>query len=246
MTQQAEVLTAVPVAVQAVPAVAPPVPVPAPTSLQAAPAAIPAPLVAPVVAATSAAPPDPVWLKSRLDREHEKATRDLLAKTGFATVEEAAVASKLAREHAQASMTADEKAKAAETALSNEKARADQALAFATEHAARMMIGLTPEQQEAVRAIAGDDPVRQGRTILQLAPTWAKAEAAQIVAAAGTVVAPVVPIIAPTTAPANAAPNGTVPTPGDPRQQYEAARKTNPFEAAAFGQANPSIFVPKK
>lgn len=225
------------------PAAAPASPAAAPAAAPAAVQAPPAPLPVQQAPAATVVAADPVWLKSRLDREHEKASRDILAKIGVGTVEEAAAATKLAKAQAEAGKTAEQKAVEAERALATEKSRSEQALSFATEYSARLMVGLTPAQAEAVKAIAGEDPVKQGQTIMRLAPTWAKAE--QVATAQVQVAAPAAVVASPSTAAVNSAPNGIVAPPADARAKYQELRKSNPFAAALYGEEHPEIFVPQ-
>jgi hypothetical protein len=176
---------------------------------------------------------DPQWLTSRLARERAKGASTALAAAGFATEADAKAAADAAKAAADSKKTAEQKAAELAGQHAAEKARADSLLAIATEHAARMMVGLTPEQQAAVKGIAGDDPGKQLQTIHALAPTWAK----------GAV--PVVTDPKITTAPSGGAPTGVVPPPTDARGTYEALRKQNPVAAAQFGAAHPQVYTPK-
>ena len=207
------------------PVAAPVAPVtPAPTAPVTPPAA-----VAPAPAEGAA---DPAWLKSRLDRERAKGASTALAAAGFANEAEAKAAADAAKAAADSKKTAEQRATELTGQHAAEKARADSLQAIATEHAARMMIGLTPEQQAAVKAVAGEDPARQLQTIGALAPTWS------------TKAAPVVdPKI--TTAPSGGAPSGTIPAPTDVRGVYEATRAQNPFAAAYYGESNPQAYQPR-
>jgi hypothetical protein len=181
---------------------------------------------------------DPKWLTQRLDRERAKGAATALAAAGFANEAEAKAAAVSAKAAIDANKSAETRAAELAGLHSSEKARADSLQAIATEHAARMMVGLTPEQQAAVHAVAGDDPAKQLQTIGALAPTWVKP-------AAPVAPAPVVPAPAVTTAPAGGAPSGVLPAPTDARGIYEATRSKNPFAAAILGVANPQVYTPK-
>jgi hypothetical protein len=192
---------------------------------------------APVVPATTPADQaDPAWLTSRLARERAKGASTALAAAGFASEADAKAAAEAAKTLADSKKTAETRAIELSQTAASEKARADGLFAIATEHAARMMFGLTPEQQAAVHAVAGDDPAQQLRTIGALSPTWAKP------APAAPVTTPAAPV---TTAPAGGAPSGTLPAPTDARGVYEATRSQNPFAAAMLGAANPKVYTPK-
>ena len=200
------------------------------TTAPVAPAA-PAPGTPPAPAPGTEPTVDPNWLKPRLERERKAALRA----AGFESEADAKAAADAQRAAADAKKTAEQRATELTSQAASEKARADGLLAVATEHAARMMVGLTAEQQAAVKAIAGDDPAKQLSAIGALTPTWAKQSPTTT-----TTEKPA------TTAPAATAPNGTTPAPTDPRGVYESQRSQNPFAAASFGMANPQVYTPKQ
>jgi hypothetical protein len=215
----------------------------------AAAAATPAVLTPPTPPAAAAAPPaeDPNWLKPRLERERNAGVKQVLKEAGFESIEDAKAAATAAKAAADANKTATQKATELATQLSSQTARADALSAIATEHAARMMVGLTAEQQAAVKALAGDDPAKQLATIGALVPTWAKADGdAASKAAATAAAAAAAKATTASTAPAGGAPNGATPVPTSPRGVYESQRNTNPFAAALFGIANPEVYSPPK
>lgn len=200
------------------------------------PAPVTPPAPVPVTPPTDDKAPaqDPSWLKSRLERERTKGAKEALASAGFADEAAAKQAAADAKAAAESKKSAEQKAIEASKAAESEKARADSLLAIATEHAARMMVGLTAEQQGAVKAIAGEDPARQLATIGALAPTWAKSTAPPTTEKPAT------------TAPPATAPSGVTPAPTDARAVYESTRAQNPFAAATFGVANPQVYTPKQ
>ncbi len=192
--------------------------------------------------AVKAAPdPDANWLKPRLERERKAGAKDVLKEAGFESIEEAKAAAAAAKAAADANKTAAQKASELAIQVASEKARADSLAAIATEHAARMMVGLTAEQQAAVKALAGDDPAKQLATIGALAPTWAKDAKAGGAGGAGGTAEP-----GATTAPSGGAPSGATPAPTSARAVYEQQRAQNPFAAAQFGAANPQVYTPPK
>lgn len=200
------------------------------------------PAAPPAAPAAPAAPPaeDPNWLKPRLERERNAGIKQVLKDAGFESIEDAKAAATAAKAAADANKTATQKATELASQLTSQTARADALSAIATEHAARMMVGLTAEQQAAVKSLAGDDPAKQLATIGALAPTWGKAAADAATKAATAAAATA------TTAPAGGAPNGTAPPPATARAVYEQQRAENPFAAAAFGAANPQVYTPPK
>lgn len=225
-----------------VPIVAPVAPVAVTPPAPAAPAVTPP-------APAAVAPPetaDPAWLTQRLARERAKGESAALTAAGFTSPADAKAAAVAAKAALDATKSAETRAAELQQTVASEKARADSLTAVATEHAARMMFGLTPEQQAAVRAVAGEDPARQLQTIGALSPTWVK-PAAPVVAApvVAAPVTPAAPAPAVSTAPAGGAPNGTLPAPSDLRGSYESARSSNPFAAARFGLANATVYTPK-
>ena len=202
------------------------------------------PAITPPVAAAAAAPiapattvqSEPEWLGGRVAQAKRSAEADLLKTLGVATADEAKAAIATAKAKADADKTAEQRAtetaarltKAEETLLAQHKAM--------TGFAASQMGALTPEQQAAVKAVAGEDAGMQLSAITALRPTWSAAQVAAL-AAAGA---------AATTAPAAGAPNGAAPAPQNARAVYEQMRVTNPFAAAAFGAAHPEVYIPKQ
>lgn len=182
---------------------------------------------------------DPSWLKSRLDRERAKGASEALHQIGVGSADEAKTAVAAAKMAADAKKSAEERAIEAGKTAESEKARADKLHAIATEHAARMMVGLTAEQQAAVKSLAGEDPAQQLHAIHALTPTWGKAsttaEKGSVAAGAATA----------TTAPPASAPSGVVPPATEPRAVYDASRTKNPFAAAHYGAKNPQVYDPK-
>lgn len=206
----------------------------APTSVQTPNADPPkAPDPAPKAAADDAI--DPNWLKGRLEREATKAAAKALKDAGFDSVEAAKAASSALKARADADKSAD--TKAAELKLSLD-AKTQEASRL-TEMAARLALGamssLTPEQQAAVKAAAGDDAAKQLEMIEVFKPTWAKAAAATDTEEKKDV----------TTAPDAKAPKGSVPGSSAPRAIYDQTREANPFAAATFGLKTPAVYDSK-
>lgn len=210
-----------------------------PTSAQNPPAPpAPAPAAPP---APPANPGDPAWLNGRIKQAKESASTEarasLLKELGFATPEEAKAAADAAKKAADANKTAEQRAIEAETARQAAESEAARHKAATTEYAARMIAGLTPEQVEAVKAVAGDDPAKQITTITAMQKTWSTQQT--------TTTTTTTPAPGTTTAPPPNAPNGVVPQPGNDRSQYEQLANQNPFAAARFGLTRPSVYDPK-
>lgn len=204
-----------------------------------APVATVPPAVAPPppVAAPVAAPPaqgEPDWLPDRLKRAEETARQKVFADLG---VTDPAKAKELLAAAAKAEADArsvGEKLGAATTQLQTVQTELERQKAITTEHASRMMMALTAEQQSAVKAIAGEDAATQLRTITALTPTWAAAGTP----AGGAPPPPKAPVTPPT---GTAPPVGGAPPPAPPGSPPDHAAihaellKTNPFAAARYG-----------
>lgn len=169
------------------PPVTPPVTPPAP----------PAPVPAPVVVPPPAAAPGGAQItlsqdafNERIARAKESALRD----AGFTSVEEARAAAEARQKVAQVDTL---------TRTNTEY------LATIGGFATAQLSALTAEQQAAVKAIAGEDPALQLKTITALTPTWKLATPPGT--APGT--APVTPPAKPIAPPAQSAPNAPPPAP---------------------------------
>lgn len=181
---------------------------------------------------------EPHWLKPRL----EQAKASVLRELGVDDVEAAKKALADAKAKADAEKTAAEKAAEYKAKLDTEAAEKARLAATVAEHAARMLMGLTAEQQKAVKDIAGDDAAAQLRAIGALQPTWAAQRATQAAEAAAAAPAAVAPA---TTSPAPSAPNGAVTSPPDHRAIYVELRRSNPFAAAAYAEQHPEAYAAK-
>jgi hypothetical protein len=158
----------------------------------------------------------------------------LLQELGVTDVDAAKAAIKAAADAVESQKSAAQKLGETLAERNTLKTEAERLRGVTSEWAARQMMGLSPEQQAAVKAIAGDDAAAQLKAITALAPTWAKAPAGSPVA-----VAPVQP--APPAS--GTAPPPTAPTSGSVSQQtpveiHAGLVKTNPFTAAEYAVAN--------
>lgn len=220
----------------------PPAPVAAPAPVVAAPPPVPSPATAPISAVDPNA--EPPWLPDRLNRAKEIAKGELLKELGVDDPEAAKAAISAAKAAADAKKSAEEKAAELATKLSTTQTEAQRLAALAKEHAGRMLLALTPEQQKAITDFAGENAEQQLRAIHHFAPLWAKqeADAAAAKAAAASAAQPPEPPPA-NTSPAPTAPSGVTPTsPPDARSAYLAERARNPFAAAAYGLSNPQAY----
>lgn len=180
---------------------------------------------------------EPAWLPARLARAQEAAQKELLAKLGIDDAEKAKAFIKAGQDAENERKTLAEKLAEQAAQLTTTKTQADKLSAVVALQAASQLSTLSPEQQAAVKAIAGEDPAEQLRTVIALAPTWAAKAAAQAVT-------PVVPAPAPaSTSPAPAAPPGVSPgSPPDHKAVYQQLLNANPISAARYAAAHPSVF----
>jgi len=225
------------------------------TSAAAPPAATPPVAIAAPAATPAAAPPaapavpevDPVWLKARLERERASGVKDALKASGFASVEDAKTAADAAKATADANKTATERAAELKAQLDAKTSEAAALGVAANEWAGRMMGGLTEAQRTAVKAIAGDDPSLQMKTISALQPTWSAQDAAVATATAEAAAkaAAAAPTTVANTAPTAGAPSGAAPVLPPERATYESIKATNPFAAAQYGLDNPGVYAQK-
>jgi hypothetical protein len=161
----------------------------------------------------------------------------------------AAIAAAKAADDAKKS--AEQRAAELDGKLKSTQTEAQRNAAIIKEHAGRMLMALSAEQQKAITDFAGEDPALQLKAIHSFAPTWAKQEAdkeaaaeAARLAAAATGVASAPPA---TTSPAPNAPASSSPgSPPDAAALYTSARARNPFAAAAYGAANPQAYEIKQ
>lgn len=177
------------------PAAAPQAQAPVVVNVQA-PAAAP-----PAAPAANAAPPveeppqegkEPGWLKDRLARAEKAALKRL----GVDSEDEAKAALAAHKAKQEEAKSIELKRVEAEQALAAERSRATSLLSVVQSQADAEMAKITPAQQAAVIALAGDDPAKRLSTIIALRPTWA----APVAPAAPSVAAP--PAAAPAAAPA--------------------------------------------
>jgi hypothetical protein len=204
-----------------------------PGSPTAAPGEIVPPPAAPIVATPDLSPS---WLPERLSRAEEQARAKLLQDLGVTDLEKgkAAIAA-AAKAEEEAKSTGQ---KLGETAKERDtfKSEAERLRVVTAEWAGRQMMGLTAEQQAAVKAIAGDDAAAQLKAITALTPTWGKAAPLPGSAPVAPPAAPPTPATG--TAPPPTAPGSTTISQQSPREVHAALAKNNPFAAAEFAMAN--------
>lgn len=189
------------------------------TATPPAPAAAPAAPAAP--AAEKSESEKPHWLDGRLERER----KSLLKELGLDDVESGKKAIAELNAKREAEKTAAEKATELDAKLkASDAEKAAMAEALGATAKARMKT-LSEAQQAAVAALAGDDPVKQLKTIEALVPTWASAPAATETKTVDT-------------APGRTAPEAGATSAPDPKAVYEQLRKTNPIAAARYAFAH--------
>jgi len=175
--------------------------------------------------------PNPAWLKARLDREREKAQKELLRDLGVddpKAAKDALTAYKAAQDAAktEAQRLADEVA-----SLKPKAERLSTLEGVVNARAEAELASLTDTQRAAVVSLAGDDPAARLRTIDALRPTWAAQQAANAAAPK------------PLAAPASTTASAAAPRPGEPTQTdhkavYADLKKSNPMAAAAYALAH--------
>lgn len=190
---------------------------------------------------TKSKEPDMSWLPERLQREREKAIKDLATELGMPVDEAKTKLAELKKvEDAQKSETQRQAQLLAEKEL--QAKRLSELESVVKLRADAEMVSLTEEQRAAVKTLAGDDNAAQLKAIEVLRPSWAKP------------VAPAKPAdeeAKATTAPpagANSGPSGSVTSAGrtDHTAEYKRLKETNPFAAATYGlQRVEEVYKPK-
>lgn len=168
-------------------------------------------------------------LNERLERERRKMLKDL----GVENVDDAkkALADFKAKQEADKTEAQRNAEKLSE--LERVKAEVAELRADSAAQAASAMAGLTDEQREAVKAIAGDDPAAQNKTIRAMAKTWAKPATPATPATPAATTQAVTPPA--TTAPAaGSAPAQVTTPPTDHKAIYKDLEKRNPAQAANY------------
>jgi hypothetical protein len=118
-------------------------------------------------------------------------------------------------------------------------------------YAEGQMKGLTPEQQAAVKAAAGDEPGRQLQVIEALRPTWAAPPAAPPADPAapanpGTPPAARPPVAPATTTHTQPAPGGTAAPAESHLARLEAIQAHNPVEAAIYREEHSAAIAQER
>lgn len=188
--------------------------------------------IPPVVPAASTPEAEPKWLPERLAQAERSAEKKLLERFGVSDFEAVSKAIATAKATEEANKTAEQKAiELAATNLRLTTASEEQAKVIA-DHASKLFTALTPEQQTAVKAIAGEDPLKTLSTINALASSW------------GTPSAVVLPTV--NTGPGRSMPV-SIETPGttDHSAVYQSLAASNPFAAANYAKQHPEVYKPK-
>lgn len=182
---------------------------------------------------------DPQWMATRLERAKSAERAALLKELGVDDPELAKAAIAAAKAAEDAKKTAEQRAAELSEKLKGTQTEAEKHAALIREHAGRMLMALTPEQQKIITDFAGDNPAEQLRAVHHFAPTWNKPEPSPPAAAPP----PAPP--ANTSPPPNAPPGNAPGSPPDVRTVYLTQRQTNPFAAAAYGLSNPQVYENK-
>lgn len=195
----------------------------------------PKPAAAAAAAPPAATPPagdpeNPQWLGARLERERAKLLKDL----GLENLEEGKKAIGELNAKREAEKTAVQKATELDASLKQTKAEKEAMAEALGGYAKTQLAALTEAQRKAVTDIAGDDATKQLKAIEALSPTW-KAPAAPVTDTKATDAKPTDTAL-PANAPKDA--GGDNKSPPDPKAIHAELKKTNPFIAARYAQAN--------
>tara|TARA_R100001163_G_scaffold65032_2_gene60840 strand:+ start:385 stop:1044 length:660 start_codon:yes stop_codon:yes gene_type:complete len=164
---------------------------------------------------------DPNWLNDRLDRERRKMLREL----GAENVGDVKKALQELRERQDQEKTELERLSGRNAELETIAKQHSALMSMVERQAAAELSVLSEKHQEAVKAVAGDDPQKQLSAINVLRPTWVNEQQQK---------ATHVP------APAATAPTVPAPKPGDSSvtenhlATFESLEQTNPMMAANY------------
>lgn len=165
---------------------------------------------------------EPSWLKSRLDRERDAATRAALRELGMDDLTAAKEQLSAFKALQESKLSEEERLRQKLSELDATKAELAEYRAAVDAQAVEAMAALTDTQKAAVLAIAGDSPHKQIRAIAALKTTWVEVQ-------------PTKPIAPPlSTAPASKAPTPTADAPTSVLLKYEALEQQHPARAAYF------------
>lgn len=196
------------------------------------PPAPPAPPVPPPAAATPPASPDALTLTTaqlneRLERARQVEREAVLGEIGTKDTKAAKAAVEAAQKAVEDAKTVADKLTDTASKLTKTESALERDRKVIAEWAGRQMLGLTAEQQAAVKAIAGDDASEQLRAITALAPTWAKNGQTPPLT-------PPAPPASGTAPPPNAPPGTQQVSQPNHKEVHATLLKTNPFEAANY------------
>lgn len=174
---------------------------------------------------------EPAWLPDRLARAAEAAEKKRLQELGVSSFDELGKIVKAAKEAADSTKSLTDKYAETTSTLTSAQKQLSAANEVIKLRAESEFAALTPEQQAAVTALAGEDYAGRLKAITALSPTWVKP------------VAPAAPAKQPIQAPANSAPTAPKPSATPPTAStddaallstLESLEKTNPVAAAGF------------
>ncbi len=206
----------------------------APSAPATPPAAATPPQASPAAPVPQPTDENQPWFKERLARAEEQAREKLLADLGVKDTSKAKAAIEAAKKAEEDAKSVTDKLTDTTSKLSRTETELEQERAINKEWATRQMMALTPEQQAAVKAIAGDNHAKQLQAITALAPTWAT----QTNTPTATQPLGQPPTPASGTAPPPTAPPGTVVSPANHKEVHAALQKQNPFAAAEYAMAH--------
>jgi len=160
------------------------------------------------------------WLKARLEQAERSTERKLLESLGVTDLASASKAIQAAKAAEEAGKSAEQRAAELAASLQSTQQTAQQQAAVLQQHAAQMMAVLSPEQQAAIKDVAGEDPTAQLKAINAFGKTWGTQAPPQTL---------------------NTAPPRNMPAPGDQspadhHATFKTLQSQNPFAAAAYAR----------
>jgi len=187
----------------------------------------------------------PEALKRRLEDEGNKVRREMLAELGVTDVSDVKTAMAELNKRRDSEKTETERLREQTAKLEGKAKQAERYGEIIKRRAIGEMASLKPQQIEAVKEIAGDDPAEQLRVIDIMRAKWGtdplQSEAEVQAAAAGKPKPP-----PETTAPARGAPPEQQLSETDHKRVYEELKKSNPFAATEYLQRHYTDVFPSQ
>lgn len=177
------------------------------------------------------------WFKERLARAAEQERLKVLEELGVKDPAKAKKALEAAAKAEEEAKSVTDKLTETASKLTRAESELEREREVTKEWAARQMMALSPEQQAAVKAIAGESATKQLAAITALQPTWLK----QATPTAAQATTP-----ATGTAPPATAPSSTTVSQPNHKEIHAALLKKNPFAAANYAMEHLSEVYPEQ